>query len=315
MPDRAFAGNLAQAVHHIVAGHAARFIDNQEPIHLTTVADRACSSHHAMTRLPHQRQKLQPCLFLPEATHHGRCNRGRVLLFDAAHHHAKVPRLHHHAHALRRNRILDSVGQLSRQSFLHLQAPRKHLNKTGNLAQPDHLALWYVGHMHFAEERQHVVFAEREHLNVLDDHHLVVIHVEQGAAQHLGGVLVVSFGQEGHRLLHACGRSHKTVAGGVLAKTAQDLAIHFLGAELAQPFVNHCCPSNRLAYCNWVRHASRTPDYSPAYSKKLFSVSSTRTYSNSPHGSASFNKPKTALHKFSVVGTRSTNNGSKFKLV
>src|ERR1039458_8161204 len=35
-----------------------------------------------------------------------------------------------------------------------------------NLAQPDHLLLWQVGHVHLAVERQHVVLAQAEELDV-----------------------------------------------------------------------------------------------------------------------------------------------------
>jgi len=40
-----------------------------------------------------------------------------------------------------------------------------------------------IGHMHLAKERQHVMLAEREYLDVLDDDHLVVVLVKERPAQ------------------------------------------------------------------------------------------------------------------------------------
>src|SRR6476660_3838008 len=51
--------------------------------------------------LPDQRQKLLPRLLLvAEAPEHGRCNGGRVLLLDAAHHHAEMTSFDNYANTL-----------------------------------------------------------------------------------------------------------------------------------------------------------------------------------------------------------------------
>jgi hypothetical protein len=111
---------------------------------------------------------------------------------DAAHHHAQMARLDDDAHALRIDGFLNGVGDLAGEPLLHLQAASKHFNEARDLAEADHLAFGDVGDVDFAEKGQHVVFAEREHLDVFHDDHLVVVDVEHGAVQNLGGVFVRS---------------------------------------------------------------------------------------------------------------------------
>ena len=145
-----------------------------------------------------------------------------------------MPRFNDHAHALRRNGLLNGIRYLPRQPLLHLQAPRKDLDEPRNLAQADHLALGNVGHVHLAEKRQHVVLAQREHLDVPDDHHLVVIHLEQRVAQNLRGILLVSLGEKGQRFLHTLWRRAQAVAIGIFAQARENLAVHLLRAVGAQ---------------------------------------------------------------------------------
>jgi len=51
-----------------------------------------------------------------------------------------------------------------------------------------------------AEKRQHVVLAHAEHLDVLDDHHLVVIDGEECVVDDVGGLLGVAVGEVLHGL-------------------------------------------------------------------------------------------------------------------
>src|ERR1700691_762198 len=132
----------------------------RSPFTLTTVADRAHASQATRSRLPYQRKDLRPRLFLAEASHHGAGHRRRILFLDSTHHHAQVAGFNHHAHALRRNRFLNRIGNLPRQPFLHLQAARKYFNQARNLAQPDDLPLGNIGHMHTPKKRQHVMLAQ-----------------------------------------------------------------------------------------------------------------------------------------------------------
>ena len=93
-----------------------------------------------------------------------------------------------------------------------------------NLAQPDHLLLRQVGHVHLAVERQHVVLAQAEELDVLHHHHLVVLHVVQRAVQDIFDVHLVAAGQKAQRLVDALRRAQQAIALRVLAQAAQ----HFL---------------------------------------------------------------------------------------
>src|SRR6185369_13036983 len=54
--------------------------------------DDFLASLNSVRSIANQREEFGPCLlFLAEAAQHGRSYRGRVLLFDTAHHHAEVP--------------------------------------------------------------------------------------------------------------------------------------------------------------------------------------------------------------------------------
>src|SRR6185312_4165215 len=118
-----------------------------------------------------------------------------MLLLHTAHHYAKVPRLNDHTYALGLDGALDGFRDLYRKPLLHLQTTGKNIDETRDLAQPDDLAVGNIRDMHLAEERQHVVLTKTEHFNVFDDHHLVIVHLKQRAAEHLVRVLVMSFGQ------------------------------------------------------------------------------------------------------------------------
>jgi hypothetical protein len=73
--------------------------------------------------------------------------------------------------------------------------------------------------MDLAEKRQKVVFAQTEHLNILDDHHLVVSHVEHRA-------------QIVERTFHAFGSVQQAIPLRVLAETHQHFSHKFLQAGI-----------------------------------------------------------------------------------
>ena len=70
--------------------------------------------------------------------------------------------------------LLDRLGDLDGEPLLHLQPAREHVHEARDLREADDLAVGEVGHVGLAEERQQVVLAHREDVDVLDDHHLVV---------------------------------------------------------------------------------------------------------------------------------------------
>jgi hypothetical protein len=78
-----------------------------------------------------------------------------------------------------------------------------------------------ISDVDLAEEQQEVVFAEAEHFNILDDHHLDVGHIEHCAEQCFLGVLLVAFGQILHGPLHAPRSVQQTITIRVLAELDQ----------------------------------------------------------------------------------------------
>src|ERR1700723_2743056 len=123
-----------------------------------------------------------------------------MLFFDAAHHHAQMPRLDDYADALWFDHFLDGLGDLGGEALLNLETAGEDFDQARNLAKADHSAIGNVGYVNFAEEWQQVVFAETEHLDVFHDHHFVVTHGEQRAFEHGFGIFVVALGEERHGL-------------------------------------------------------------------------------------------------------------------
>ena len=71
--------------------------------------------------------------------------------------------------------------------------------------------------MHLPEERQHVVFAEAEHLDIFDDDHLVIAHREESAFEQSFGIFLVSLGEIIHGFMDALGRGREALARGIFA--------------------------------------------------------------------------------------------------
>src|SRR5271165_3260103 len=153
-----------------------------------------------------------------------------MLLFDAAHHHAEVARFNDYAHAQRLNRLLNRLGDLHRQTLLHLKPARKDFYQPRHLAQTDYLAFWNIRNVHFAEERQDMVLAKAEHLNVLYDHHLVVIHAEESTPQDLFGIFPVAFGEVLQRLRVTLWSLRQSLAIRLFSQPHEHLARQFFKA-------------------------------------------------------------------------------------
>ena len=91
-------------------------------------------------------------------------------------------------------------------------AARTTSTRRGILERPDHLAVRDVGHVRLAEERQQVVLAQAEDVDVLDDHHLVVGDGEERAVQQRADVLVGSPGSGSAGPLDSLGRLQQALA-------------------------------------------------------------------------------------------------------
>src|SRR5580704_883577 len=125
--------------------------------------------------LADEREKFLASFMLgPEATQHGRRYCRGMLFLDAPHHHAQVPRFNHHSDALRFDDFLNRLGDLRGQALLNLEPSGKEFDQAREFTEADHFAVRNIGHVHLAEEGQHVMLAQAEHFYVLDDDHLVV---------------------------------------------------------------------------------------------------------------------------------------------
>lgn len=147
-----------------------------------------------------------------------------MLFLDAAHHHAQVAGFDDYAHALRFDYFLNSFGDLGGEAFLDLQTAGEEFDEARNFAEADYLSVGDVGDVDFAEERQHVVFAEAEHFDVFDDDHFVVGDGEECAFEQSFGVFGVAAGEKLHGFVNALGSSSKAFAGRVFAEADE----HFL---------------------------------------------------------------------------------------
>ena len=89
------------------------------------------------------------------------------------------------------------------------------------------MAVGDVGHVHLAVERQHVVLAHGEEVDVADDDHLVVFLLEEGVGEHLVRVLRVATGEDLHGLGHAHGGLLQALSVSILAEQGEDALVVF----------------------------------------------------------------------------------------
>ena len=178
-----------------------------------------------------------------------------MLALDDGDHPAGVQALHH------------GIGHLGREPLLHLWTAGVDVDQPGDLAQPGDPAVsgGDVGHVCHTDEGQQMVFAERVHLDVAHEHHLVMRHVE-GGGQDLGGVLAHPAEQFASRLRHPGGSLAQPVSIRILTDGQQELTHCSLGPDdvdtelwggLAHP-INSRPPTRRVAHRRithgWSRH-------------------------------------------------------------
>ena len=148
---------------------------------------------------------------LEDAEHRAR-DRDRVLFLDAAHRHAQVRSLHDDADAERPDLVAQRLGDLAGQALLHLQAAREDLDQARDFAEPDDAALRYVSDVTFSEKRQQVMLAEAIEVDVLDDHHLVIIDAEERVVEDGVDVGRIALSQKAKRFLHSLWRVEQPLA-------------------------------------------------------------------------------------------------------
>jgi len=80
-----------------------------------------------------------------------------------------------HCNARCAGNLLHRLGDFTGQVFLNLQAARIHIHNASDLRQAEYLAIGKIRNVCLADERQHVMLAQRVQLDILDQYHLAVI--------------------------------------------------------------------------------------------------------------------------------------------
>src|SRR6202158_6422479 len=122
-------------------------------------------------------------LVVAETAEHGAGDGLAVLFFDTAHLHAQMARLDDDADTFGTDLALNGLCNLAGHALLNLEAARKHVHQAGDLAEPEHALVRQVSDVGFAEEREEVMFAKAEELDVFHDDHLVVGDAEGSAVE------------------------------------------------------------------------------------------------------------------------------------
>src|SRR4051794_13071088 len=147
-----------------------------------------------------------------------------MLLLHSTHHHAKVASFADHTDAPGLEQFLNRLRHLLREPFLDLKPPGKHIDDARDLTETDHFRIRQVGNVHFAKERQQVMFTHAEELDIPHDHEFVVFHVEQSTVDNMVDVGGIPAGQITKRLFASNRGAQETFPFGILAQFAYDLA-------------------------------------------------------------------------------------------
>src|SRR5690606_30444622 len=164
---------------------------------------------------------------------HGRRDGPRARLAHAAHRHAQVLALDDDDGPARLQVLHERVRDLGREALLDLRAPRVHLDEARELGQARDapVDVGDVADVRDAVERHQVVLARRVHLDVLDEHHLLVPEVER-RREDVGRLLAQAREDLAVGARHAGRGVAQALAVRVLADGDEQLAHGGLGAVL-----------------------------------------------------------------------------------
>jgi hypothetical protein len=116
--------------------------------------------------------------------------------------------------------VCDLVGE----PLLHLEPAREHVDDARDLRQADDASARDVCDVHLAEERQQVMLAHRVHLDVLHDHHVAVVLLEDAVADRVLDGHGVAARQPAHAARDALRRAQQSVPLRILAQQLELLA-------------------------------------------------------------------------------------------
>src|SRR6478735_9206075 len=168
------------------------------------------------------------------ATDRGR-ERLRSGLADTAHRHAHVLALDDHDDPARLQDRHQGLGDLRGETLLDLRPPGVDVDQPRQLREPGDLAGGRrdVAHVRDPAERNQVVLTGTEHLDVLDQHHLVVAEIER-RRQDVLGLLVEAREYLLVRTCHSARRLAQALTVGVLADSDEELPNSRLGPLLVE---------------------------------------------------------------------------------
>jgi len=163
------------------------------------------------------------------AKHRTGCRAG-ILFFHAPHQHAHMLRFDNHSDSKRLDRLINGLGNLRRQPFLHLEPAAEHLDKTHDFADADHFLVRKVTDVAFAEKGEQMMFAHAEEIDIGNDDHFIVLDVKQRIIQKLFRIHRIAACKELIGFLNPFGRAYQALAIGILSNFLDDPANVFLHA-------------------------------------------------------------------------------------
>src|SRR5262245_29322963 len=134
-----------------------------------------------------------------------------------------MSRFDDHAHPMRIELRLQGFGDLYSQSFLDLKSAREDIHDARNFAQSHHFLVGQIADVNFSVERQQMMLAHAEEIDVLYDNHLIVFNWEKRTVQEVIDVAVIALGHEAEGLGHSLGSLDEPVPSGCFAKCQQHL--------------------------------------------------------------------------------------------
>ena len=122
-----------------------------------------------------------------KAPSHTARGRDSARLLDAAHDHAKVRAFDNDGHSQWLDRFDNGIGDLSRQTLLHLKSARIEFGNSRKFGQAQNASIGNVSNMNHARKWHHVMLAQGVNINVTDHDHFVVVFQKDGIVRdHVG---------------------------------------------------------------------------------------------------------------------------------
>ena len=99
--------------------------------------------------------------------------------------------LHCHCYPAWVYRIANCFGNLLSQSLLDLQPASKNVHNARNLAKANDMASGKISNVATSNERKQMMLTKTVYFYVPDDHHFVIIYLEQRVVQYLANALTI----------------------------------------------------------------------------------------------------------------------------